>query len=217
MQRFTDAGIAVLMAALCASAGAAPAAAQTPASQPTGRPAAVAACERAAQETLRDTRGVSANASFTAAPTVVPGASDSAELTLRGTGLARSAGGSRPFSYSCTFDTRSNAVAGLVLRDAAGAGQAPAAARAVEPDLSQISPAACESGAAGSLKRRWPGVTSILFNADTRQLSQQDGGHASLRGQGTAVPSVREPTTHFAYDCTIDPRNGRVVAVRIIN
>ena len=217
MQRFTNAGIAVLMAALCASAEAAPAAAQMPASQSASRTAAISACERAAQETLRDTRGPGASASFTSAPTLVPGAVDSAELTLRGSGLARTAGGSRPFSYSCTFDTRTNAVAGLVLRDAANTGQAPAAARTVEPDLSQISPAACVSAAAGSLKRRWPGVASILFSADTRQLSQQEGGNASLRGQGTAVPSVREPTTHFAYDCTVDPRNGRIVAVRIVN
>ena len=121
----------------------------------------------------------------------------------------------RPFSYSCTFDSGTKAVTGLVLRDAAKAGPAPAAARSVEPDLTQISPTACESAAAGSLKRRWPGVANIQFNTGTRQLSQQEGGNATLRGQGRATPSLREPTTHFAYDCTVDPRNGRIVAVRI--
>ena len=175
----------------------------------------MAACERAALDTLRDTRGTAATSSFAAAPTLVPGAADGTELTLRGNGQTRTASGVRPFSFSCTFDLATKLVTGLVLRDAANAAPAPAAARSVEPDLSQISPTACESAAASSLKRRWPGVANIQFNADTRRLSQQDGGNASLRGQGTAAPSLREPTTHFAYDCSVDPRNGRIVSVRI--
>ena len=215
MHRFTHLGIAVSLAAGGASAGAAAASAPIAVGQPAGRVAAVAACERAAQDTLRDTRGATASATFTGAPVLAPGPADGAELTLRGSGQARTAGAVRPFSYSCTFDTRSNAVTGLVLRDVAISTQAPATQRMVEPDLSQISPTACESAAAGSLKRRWPGVASIVFNANARQLSQQEGSHAVLRGQGTAVPSLREPTTHFAYDCTVDLRNGRVVAVRI--
>lgn len=208
MQRAFDLGIAVFVAALSANVRAAPAAVQ---------PVAVAACERAALDTLRDTRGTAAPSSFTSAPTLAPGAADSAELTLRGSGQTRTASGVRPFSYSCTFDTATKAVTGLVLRDAAsvGPGPVPAAARSIEPDLSQIFPTACESAAASSLKRRWPGVANIQFNADTRRLSQQEGGNASLRGQGTAAPSLREPITHFAYDCTVDPRNGRIVGVRI--
>ena len=166
-------------------------------------------------DTLRSTRGAAANASFSAPPTLAPGPADSAELTLRGGGQSRTASGMRPFSYSCSFDTTNKAVTGLVLRDSAGGAPAPEAARSVEPDLTQISPAACEAAAASSLKRRWPGVANILFNADTRRLSQQDGSNASLRGQGTAIPALREPTTHFTYDCTVDPRNGRIVAVRI--
>lgn len=208
MKRAFDIGIAVFVAALSSTVRAAPAAVQ---------PAAVVACERAALDTLRDTRGTAATSSFTAAPTLAPGAADSAELTLRGSGQSRTASGVRPFSYSCTFDTGTKAVTGLVLRDAAIAGPVPAAARSIEPDLSQISPTACESAAASSMKRRWPGVTNIQFNADTRRLNQQEGGNASLRGQGTAAPSLREPITHFAYDCTVDPRNGRIVGVRIVD
>lgn len=179
-----------------------------------GRATAVAACERAALVTLRETRGAGTVASFGSAPAVVPGATDATEMTLRGNGQVRTASGSRSFSYSCTYDTRNDAVAGVVVRDLAPP-ERPATARAVEPDLSQISPIACESAAAGALKRRWPGVARISFNADTRQLSQEAGGNASLRGQGNAEPSAREPATHFSYDCTVDPRNGRVVAVRI--
>lgn len=217
MHRFTHVGAALSLAFLCASAGAAPESASAPMAvgQAVDRAAAVAACERAAQATLRDTRGATATAVFTTAAALVPGPADATELTLRGSGQARTAGGARPFSYSCSFDTRSNAVAGLVLRDATSGTQAAATQRMVEPDLSQISPTACESAAAGSLKRRWPGVANIVFNANARQLSQHEGGHAMLRGQGTAVPSLRDPMTHFAYDCTVDPRNGRIVAMRI--
>jgi hypothetical protein len=178
------------------------------------RATAVAACERAALGTLRETRGAGTMANFSSAPALVPGAADASELTLRGNGQVRTASGSRSFSYSCTYDPRNDAVAGVVVRDLAPP-ERPATARAVEPDLSQISPTACESAAAGALKRRWPGVARISFNADTRQLSQEAGGNASLRGQGNAEPSAREPATHFSYDCTVDPRNGRVVAVRI--
>jgi len=88
-------------------------------------------------------------------------------------------------------------------------------ARSVEPDLSHLSPTACESAAAGALKRRWPNVANISFSADTRALTQDAGGNASLRGQGSALPTVRDPATHFSYDCTIDARNGRVIGLRI--
>jgi hypothetical protein len=207
--------MAVLVAALSGPVLAAPASTPPAAALSADRSAAPAACERAALDTLRTTRGAAAIASFSAPPTLAPGPADSAELTLRGSGQARIANGTRPFSYSCTFDSATKTVTGLVLRDSASTGVTPEAARSVEPDLTQISPAACESAAASSLKRRWPGVANILFNADTRRLSQQDGGNASLRGQGTAIPALRDPTTHFAYDCTVDPRNGRIVAVRI--
>ena len=205
----------VLIASARCSATAAAWPATEAASAPAGnRTAAVAACERAALGTLRETRGAGTMANFSAAPVLVPGAADATEMTLRGNGQMRTVGGTRSFSYSCTYDTRNDAVAGVVVRDLAPPERA-AATRTVDPDLSQISPTACESAAAGALKRRWPGVARISFHADTRQLSQEAGGNASLRGQGNAEPSAREPATHFSYDCTVDPSNGRVVAVRI--
>ena len=179
-----------------------------------GRGAIAAACERATQETLRDSRGPSAVASFAAAPALQPGAADAAELVLRGSGQVRTPAGARPFSYSCTYDTVAGAVAGVVLRDAGVPAQTPAA-RSVEPDLSHLSPLACESAAAGALKRRWPHVSTISFNAGMRQVSQDRQDTASLRGQGTALPSPRDPSTHFSYDCAVDTRNGRVTGIAI--
>ena len=208
---------AVLLTTLAAASSAAPAAKPAAAaSMPAGRGAAATACERAAQDTLRDTRGAAVSASFDAAPSVVPGAADALEVTLRGAGHARAPSGTWRFSYSCTYDSRAGTVAGMVVRDAAPAERA-AAVRAAEPDLSLISPAACESAAAGALKRRWPGVAHIIFNNDTRQLSQQSGSSASLRGQGTATPTLQDPATHFGYDCAIDPRSGRVIGLRLVD
>jgi hypothetical protein len=192
-------------------------AADAPASAPavTQRGLAQAACERAVQSTLRDTRGGTAAPTFNAAPVVVPGAADAAEITLRGAGQVRTAVGARPFSYSCNFEIASGTVTGVVVRDAAVAAAAAVVAKPVEPDLSALSPAACESAAAASLKRRWPSVARISFNADTRQLSQDSGGMASLRGQGSAAPSLRDVERHFSYDCAIDARNGRVMKVSV--
>lgn len=197
--------IALTLAAAAGVAMAAPAPPST---------AATTACEGATSATLRETRGAAATASFTGPASLVPGAADAGDITLRGAGQVRTPSGARPFSYSCTFDTRAGAVTGVVVREASTRESAPVA-RDIEPDLSQISPTACESAAAGALKRRWPGVSHISFNADTRQLSQMAGGSATLRGQGTATPSVRAPATHFGYDCTIDPRNGRVTGMRV--
>lgn len=213
----------VLLAALGCCTGAFAATAATPAGVPASGPiggavqrAAATACERAATETLRSGRGAAtASVSFNAPPAVVPGPADAAELTLRGAGRVQ-AGTSpaRPFSYSCSYDTQADKVAGIVVRDAGTPVQG-AAPRPVDPDLSFVSPTACESAAADALKRRWPGVSRIAFNPDTRELSQDASGEAHLRGQGTALPNTGAPATHFAYDCTIDARNGRVTGLQL--
>jgi hypothetical protein len=192
--------------------GAALAQAAAPASAPGA--GASAACERAAQETLQTGRRPVLSVSFNAPPSVAPGAVDADEIILRGAGRALSSSGSRPFSYSCNYDVQARRVAGVVLRDAGSTERQPAP-RTVEPDLSNLSPAACESAAAGALKRRWPSVSGIVFSSDTRQLSQDASGQARLRGQGTAQPQVGGPSTYFRYDCAIDARSGRITAVDV--
>lgn len=215
--------LAVLHAAAIVATGALAQSASPPASAPSGaKPAsngaAAAACERATRGTLSTARGAVSDVSFNAPPAAVPGPVDSPELVLRGAGRVRSSTGTRSFSYSCNFDTRSGEVSGVVVRDAAGDGaQAAPAARSVEPDLSNVSPTACESAAAAALKQRWPTVSRIAFNPDTRAMEQDSLGNAALRGQGTAQPAPNAPSTHFTYACSIDPRNGRVLATRIVN
>ncbi len=195
-------------------AGAALAQAAPPASAPSAGAGAGAACERAAQDTLQSGRRPALSVSFNAPPSAAPGAADANEIILRGAGRALSSSGSRPFSYSCNYDTQARKVAGIVLRDAGSAERQPAP-RSVEPDLSNISPAACESAAAGALKRRWPSVTGIVFSSDTRQLSQDASGQARLRGQGTAQPQVGGLSTYFRYDCAIDARSGRITGLDV--
>jgi hypothetical protein len=211
--------LSLTLAALATAwAGPAPgqAASAAPAAKDGSNAAAAAACERAARSTVGTTRGAATDVSFNAPPVAVPGPADSAEIVLRGSGRARSSAGSRSFSYSCNFDTRSGEVSGVVVRDTASEGTATApAARSVEPDLSNVSPVACESAAAAALKQRWPAVSRIAFSAGTRMLEQDSAGNAALRGQGTAQPAPNAPATHFSYTCAIDPRNGRVLATRI--
>jgi hypothetical protein len=216
---------------LVALATAAPAYAQTApepaasAAAPAARAAnglppatAVQACELAVRATLRNARGAAAEVSFNAPPAALPGSADGGDLLLRGAGRARSGGNARTFTYSCTYDTRASSVAGVVLRDAVPADERAAAApvRTVEPDLSQISPAACESAAATALKRKWPNVGRIAFNADTRSLVQDSAGTAKLEGQGTAQPQPSSDlSTHFRYQCALDAASGRVLALRL--
>jgi hypothetical protein len=181
---------------------------------------AVQACELAVRSTLRNSRGAAAEVSFNAPPAALPGSADGGDLLLRGAGRARSGGNARTFTYSCTYDTRADSVAGVVLRDAAPADDRAAAApvRTVEPDLSQISPAACESAAATALKRRWPSVGRIAFNAATRSLMQDSAGTAKLEGQGTAQPQIgSDVSSHFRYQCALDAASGRVLALRLVD
>jgi hypothetical protein len=207
-----------------AQSASAPAAA-TPAAPPAaaGLPpsAAVQACEQAVRATLRDGRGAVAEVSFNAPPASLPGTADVGDLMLRGAGRARSGGNARTFTYSCSYDTAAASVSGVVVRDAAAAGDRAAATRAapvstVEPDLSAISPTTCESAAASALKKRWPNVGRIAFNADTRSLQQDSAGTAMLSGQGTAQPQLgNELSSHFTYQCSLDARSGRVLALRL--
>jgi hypothetical protein len=213
---------AVAQTASAPSGTTAPPAAE-PAPRAAGLPGAAAtqACEQAVRSTLRSTRGAASEIVFNAPPAALPGAAEGSDMLLRGAGRARSGGNTRTFTYSCTYDTRANSVAGVVLRDAAPAGEraaAPQPVRSVEPDLSAVSPAACESAAATALKRRWPNVGRIAFNADTRSLVQDSAGTAKLEGQGTAQPQLgNDLSAHFTYQCALDARTGRVLALRLVD
>jgi hypothetical protein len=183
------------------------------AAEPPGANKAVAACERAVREALGNARGPAVDVAFNAPPQAVPGPLGATEQVLRGAGRSKT----RAFTYNCNVDAQSGEVSGVVVRDAPGAQAANVARAPAEPDLSHVSPTACESAAAAALSRRWPNGSQIQFDPATRALQQDSATAATLRGQGSLRPQVAAPATHFSYRCELDPRNGRVLATRIDN
>lgn len=174
------------------------------------------ACQKAAESALRSARGSVEDLSFAGPPSVQAGTSDKDEFNFRGGGRYRlKAGTARGFSFSCNYNTQTGIVAGVLLRDDAvnDGAAASGTARIFEPDLSHVSPEACESAAAAALQRRHPKIERISFNSALRQLQQASADRASLEGQGDAVRVIGEPSTHFSYRCEFDPRNGRVITV----
>ena len=174
--------------------------------------ATISACEQAVRQALPV--GERTDTSFNAPPAVQPAMSGDSQTVLRGAGRVRSGSGSRGFTYSCNVDPRSDEVLGVVLRRSAPLAENTARA-SVEPDLSHLSPQACESRAAEALKQRWPRVSQINFDSNTRRLQQDSAGRAELRGQGHALPTPNSPPTFFEFDCAIDAKDGRVISARV--
>lgn len=203
---------------IAGSLAAAAASAATGAAERGASGEAAAACERAARQSLSAQDPRPTELTFTAAPVVETSLSNERQLVLRGAGRWRgSSGGVRSFSYSCNVDARTADVVGMVMRASTppAPAAAPARSRTAEPDLSQLSPEACESSAAEALKRRWPRVSQITFEPNMRTLRQESDSRAELRGRGRALPAPGAPSTLFGFDCAVDPRDGRVLGTRI--
>jgi hypothetical protein len=200
-----------LLALACAPAFAA---AAQPATGSADAPltSAAQACEREARQALAGRVAGAVKLSFSTAPAVQPYISNENQTVLRGVARWQRGNEVRSIQYSCTVDLASFKV-GLVIRDATPApAEAPARAPApAEPDLSALSPAACESRAAEALKKRWPRVSEIAFDPATRSFGQPSAGIAIFRGSGRAVPTLGAPHTFFAFECEIDPRDGWVL------
>jgi hypothetical protein len=154
---------------------------------------------------------------FSTTSSVPRPSSDSSQIVLQGEGQWREAATLRKFKYSCNLDPRSDDAVGVVIRPV----DPPLAAQAEpkpikDPDLSHLSPLACESGAAVALQRRWPRVSQINFDAETRTVTQQSSSRAELHGQGRARVAPESPELrHFGFDCTFDPRDGRVIEMSL--
>jgi hypothetical protein len=183
----------------------------------TASPAAVAACERSARQAVPGWGRQPVEVTFGPAPTVQPGPTIDGQIVLRGAGRWRAPTGMRSFTYICNVETRSAEAVALVLRDTTPVATAkgPPPRAPAEPDLSALSPAACESSAVAALKARWPRVSQISFDPRTRVFSQPAADSAQLHGSGQALPSVDSPTRLFGFDCEIDPRDGRVLGISI--
>ncbi len=193
-----------------------PAHAADAAARPEGAgPAAVAACERAVRQSLEARGARAADLTFSTVPTVQAGLSGDGQTMLRGDVQARAAGAVRTFTFICHVEPRTAEAVGLVIRESTPVAAAAPARRPLEPDLTGLSPAACESSAAEALQRRWPRVSKISFDSDTRRFRQLDEITAEFQGSGRAMPTPGAPLTYFEFGCAIDPRDGQVLETRI--
>jgi hypothetical protein len=178
---------------------------------------ALARCERAVRQALPLKAGAAAElrSATTPPPTRVP--AEGSPVALQGEGQWRDGARVNRFSYSCSVDPRNDEAVGVVIRQLNPLPAAQAEAKPIEnPDLSHLSPSACESGAAVALRQRWPRVSQITFDTETRSLTQQSASRAELHGQGRARPAPESQVfMHFGFDCTIDPRDGRVIGMRL--
>jgi hypothetical protein len=183
----------------------------------TASPAVAEACERSARQAVPNLGRELVEVTFTSAPTVQPGPAIDGQIVLRGAGRWRAPTGVRTFTYSCNVEAKSGEAVGVVMRDTTPqpAAKAPPPRPPAEPDLSALSPAACESSAVAALKARWPRVSQITFDPRTREFRQPSPSSASLHGSGQALPSTDSPTRLFGFDCEIDPRDGRVLRISI--
>lgn len=192
--------------ALALALPASPAAAQADAAEAATR------CEEAVADTVRRMRGERAKEiQFTAGKRQLQQATDE-ETSVRGEGRYRGAGGpSMPFSYSCAYNAKTGSTSGVVFRDTGSA--VAAAPREWQPDLTNVSPAACESAAAAALKELHPRVGRIVFGSDSRRLQPGPGGQVQLEGRGAVERAQGMNAVPFSYRCRVDPRTGRVLGV----
>jgi hypothetical protein len=148
---------------------------------------------------------------FIAARRVLTPQSDD-ETAIRGEGRYRAASGAGvTFTYGCAYNAASDGTSGVVFRETAG--QRAAADKPYEPDLTNVSPQACESAAAAALKKLHPRVGRINFGSDSRRMQPGENGRIELLGAGSVERAQGMNLIPFSYRCEVDPRNGRVLAV----
>lgn len=169
-------------------------------------------CETAVAELVRRMRGREAQeVQFVGTKRALsPGSDD--ETGVKGEGRYRGAGRNTPFTYSCTFNTSTGLTSGVVFRDTGAA--AAQAEKAWQPDLTNLSPEACESAAAASLKERHPRVNRVTFGSDSRQMRPGPSDHVLLEGRGAVERAPGMNAIPFTYRCEVETRRGRVVAVQ---
>lgn len=166
-------------------------------------------CESEVSDTIKRMRGKEVGAvQFSAgARTLSPTVEE--EIGVRGEGRYRRGGASVGFSYSCAFNAATGATSGVVFRETDGG--AASTGPAWQPDLTNVSPEACESAVAAVLKDRHPRVGRIVFGSESRRLQPAANSRLGLQGSGAVQPAPGMNAVPFNYTCEIDPRSGRVL------
>lgn len=173
-----------------------------------------AQCERAVRQALAPGAGPATDVRLAIAPPAARAtAAQDGAIVLQGEGQWRDGATPRHFKFSCNLDPHGGDAVGVVIRQST---PPPPPLPTTEPDLTHLSPAACESSAALALKQRWPRVAQISFDTATRSLSQHSATRAELRGQGRAQPVPESPAlVHFGFECGVDLRDGRVLDMHL--
>jgi hypothetical protein len=170
-------------------------------------------CETSVAETITRMRGREAQeVQFLGTKRALTPVSDD-ETGVKGEGRYRSKSGSTmPFTYSCYYNLKTGATSGVVFRDAGAA--VAAAEPAWQPDLTNISPEACEAAAAANLKERHPRVGRITLGSDSRRMRPGTNGRIVLEGNGAVQPAPGMNALPFSYSCEFEGRGGRIVGVQ---
>lgn len=171
------------------------------------------ACESAVAEMIRGMRGpLAQEIQFVVAKRVLlPTAGDETGVTGEGRYQART-GSAMPFTYSCAFNPKTGTASGAVFRET---GTRPSAAEQPwQPDLTHLSPEACEAAAAAALKDKYPGIGRVSIETDQRKLRPAPGARTSLEGRGGLQRAVGLNTTPFTYRCDIETDTGKILSVQ---
>ncbi|MCW7537033.1 hypothetical protein OOT46_04100 [Aquabacterium sp. A7-Y] len=187
-------------------------AAPSPAAKQAAQAQAGDRCEAAVAETVRAMRGREAeDVQFIGSKRALSPMSDD-ETGVKGEGRYQGAGGAVPFTYSCAYNASTSATSGVVFRETGRARALAEAAR--EPDVTHVSPEACETAAAGVLKQKYPRVGRIVFGSDSRRLRATSNIRTSLEGQGGVERAPGMNAIPFSYRCDFDSRNGRILSAQ---
>lgn len=172
---------------------------------------AASRCEEAVAETVHRVRGKEAHdVQFIGARRAVT--ADGDDVSVKGEGRYRRASAQVPFSYSCAFNVKSGGTSGVVFKE--GAQEQAADAKPWQPDLTNVSPQACETAVAAVLKAQHPRVSGINFRSDTRQLQPAASARVGLEGQGSLQRAPGMNASAFKYRCEFDEGSGKVLAAR---
>jgi hypothetical protein len=167
-------------------------------------------CEDAVASAVERVRGKDAHdVQFLGAKRAIT--TDSDDIGVKGEGRYRRGAAAIPFTYSCAFNTRTGGTSGVVFKEAPGAEVAEA--KPWQPDITNVSPDACETAVAALLKDQHPRVAGIAFRSDTRRLQPAPGARVGLEGQGTLQRAPGMNPNPFRYRCEFDP-SGKVVTAR---
>jgi hypothetical protein len=171
------------------------------------------ACEASVMDAIREARGRDVQpVQFVPAKRTVSTVQND-ETSVKGEGHYRASSGSKSFTYSCSFNEKIHATTGVVFSETSTT--PPSAPEKVwQPDLTHLSPEACDAATAAALKDKYPRVGHISFVSNARQLKPAPNGRTLLEGQGGVERAPGMAPVAFTYRCEFDSSSGKLVKIQ---